>query len=102
MSTPTTTAELTHDADTGVRGHLELFRAVIVKRFILMLRYPVNTISQYATLYPVFLVMFYGGSAIAPAAISETIDGIIVGYLLWSLSIASYAGLSWNVTREAQ
>lgn len=102
MSTPSATVSLTHDADTGLRGHLELLRAVIVKRFILMLRYPVNTISQYATLYLVFLVMFYGGSVIAPAAMTETLDGIIVGYLLWSLSIASYSGLSWNVTREAQ
>lgn len=89
-------------ADTGLRGHLELLRAVVVKRFVLMVRYPVNTISQYGTLYLVFLVMFYGGTALAPAAMSESIDGIIVGYLLWSLSIASYAGLSWNVTREAQ
>lgn len=96
------TTTIPHGADTGLRGHAELFRAVIVKRFILMIRYPVNTISHYATLYLVFLVMFYGGNAVAPAAISETIDGIIVGYLLWSLSIASYAGLSWNVTREAQ
>lgn len=102
MSTPTATTGLTHDADTGVRGHLELLRAVVVKRFILMIRYPVNTISQYATLFLLFLVMFYGGSVIAPAAMTETLDGIIVGYLLWSLSIASYAGLSWNVTREAQ
>jgi len=98
----TPTAGLTHDADTSIRGYAELLRAVIVKRFLLMVRYPVNTITQYVTLLLLFLVMFYGGSAIAPAAITETLDGIIVGFLLWSLSIASYAGLSWNVTREAQ
>lgn len=88
--------------DTGVRGYGRFFVAAARKRVILLTRYPVNTLSRFGTIALVFLVVFYGGRAVAPAAISDTIEGIIVGYLLWSMAIAAYSGLSWNVTREAQ
>nr|WP_303646852.1 ABC transporter permease [Haloarchaeobius salinus] len=65
-------------------------------------RYPVNTLSQLGTVFLVFLVLFFGGQALAPAAIGDTLGGLIVGYLLWSMSLTAYSGLSWNVTREAQ
>ncbi|WP_435348955.1 ABC transporter permease [Haloarchaeobius sp. HRN-SO-5] len=94
MSTPA--------VDTGLRGYLGFFRASARKRFVLLVRYPVNTLSQLGTVFLVFLVLFYGGNAVAPAAMSDTIGGIIVGYLLWSMSLTAYSGLSWNVTREAQ
>lgn len=88
--------------DTGLRGHASLFRAALVKKAILLIRYPVNTLSQFGTIYLLFAVIFYGGTAVAPTAITDSLGGIIVGYLLWSLSIAAFSGLSWNVTREAQ
>ncbi|WP_336034423.1 ABC transporter permease [Halobacterium yunchengense] len=88
--------------DTGARGYLRLFRASFKKMVVLLVRYPVNTLSQFGTLLLFFLVLFYGGRAVAPAAISETLSGLIVGYLLWTLCVASYGGLSWGVTREAQ
>lgn len=86
----------------GAREHLAFFAAAVRKKIALLIRYPVNTLSRLGEFSLVFLVMFYGGSAIAPGAIEDTIEGIIVGYLLWSLSIMAYSGLSWNVTREAQ
>jgi ABC-2 type transport system permease protein len=73
-----------------------------VKKLLLLVRYPVNTLSQFGTLYLLFAVIFFGGGAVAPAAITNSLDGIIVGFLLWSVSLASYSGLAWNVTREAQ
>lgn len=88
--------------DTGIGGYFRFFLAAARKRFILLVRYPVNTISMFSTIVIVFLVIFYGGRAVAPAALSDSIEGIIVGYLLWSMAIAAYSGLSWNVTREAQ
>ncbi|MFB6103851.1 MAG: ABC transporter permease [Halobacteriaceae archaeon] len=88
--------------DVGARAYLGFFLAAARKRLILLTRYPVNTLSMFGSIALVFLVVFYGGRAVAPAAISDTIEGIIVGYLLWSMSIAAYSGLSWNVTREAQ
>ncbi|AHG03447.1 ABC transporter [Halobacterium sp. DL1] len=88
--------------DTGAWGYFRFFLFSLKKRFILLVRYPVNTLSQIGTIALVFLVIFYGGRAVAPAAISDTLGGIIVGYLLWSMSISAYMGLAWNATRESQ
>ncbi|WP_256299438.1 ABC transporter permease [Haloarchaeobius salinus] len=88
--------------DTGVRGYLGFLRQSARKRVVLLRRYPVNTLSQLGTVFLVFLVLFFGGQALAPAAIGDTLGGLIVGYLLWSMSLTAYSGLSWNVTREAQ
>lgn len=88
--------------ETGVRGYLGFLRQSARKRVVLLLRYPVNTLSQFGTIFLVFLVLFFGGQALAPAAMEDTIGGLVVGYLLWSMSISAYSGLSWNVTREAQ
>jgi ABC-2 type transport system permease protein len=96
------TAEPSAPIQTGLRGYLGFCRAAFRKRVLLLLRYPVNFLSQIGTIVLVFLVVFYGGRAIAPGALSESLEGIIVGYLLWSMSMTAYSGLSWNVTREAQ
>jgi len=98
MSTPDADSAI----DTGPRGYLRYFRASFRKKLLLLVRYPVNTLSRFGTLLLVFGVIFYGGRAVAPAAIGDSIEGIIVGYLLWSMAITGYAGLSWGVAREAQ
>jgi len=90
------------NTDTGLRAFARFFLAAFRKRLLLLVRYPVNTVSQFGTILLVFGVVFYGGRAVAPTAISDSIEGIIVGYLLWSMSITAYSGLSWGVTREAQ
>lgn len=89
-------------ADTGVSGYVTYARAALRKRVALLRRYPLNTLSQLGTTVLLFLFIFYGGQAIAPTAIADSIGGIVVGYMLWSVSIVAYSGLSWNVTREAQ
>ncbi|MFB6269113.1 MAG: ABC transporter permease [Halobacterium sp.] len=98
MSTQSTGAVV----DTGTRGYLRFFAASLRKRVLLMVRYPVNFFSNVASMLILFAGVFIGGRAIAPAAISDTIEGIIVGYLLWTLSMSAFSGLSWNVTRESQ
>lgn len=98
MSTATEAATV----DTGARGYLGFLRQSARKRLVLLIRYPVNTLSQLGTVFLVFLVLFFGGQALAPAAMEDTIGGLVVGYLLWSVSITAYSGLAWNVTREAQ
>ncbi len=100
MSTPSQPAGSA--VDTGPRGYLRFFRASFRKKLLLLVRYPVNTISQIGTMLLVFGVIFFGGRAVAGAAITDSIEGIIVGYLLWTMSVAAYGGLSWGVAREAQ
>lgn len=99
---PTTPRSDGAAVETGVSGFLTFFAAALRKRILLMVRYPVNFVSDLANMLILFAAMFYGGRAVAPTAISNTIEGIIVGYLLWTLSMSAFSGLSWSVTREAQ
>jgi ABC-2 type transport system permease protein len=102
VSAPPADATGGANVDTGVRGFLRFFAASFRKRVLLMVRYPVNFFSNIANMFILFAAVFVGGRAVAPAAISNTIEGIIVGYLLWALSMSAFSGLSWNVTRESQ
>lgn len=86
----------------GSPSFLALVRVVLHKQFLLLVRYPVNTASQFATIFAFFLAIFYGGQAVAGAELTESLDGVIVGFFLWTTAIVAYSGLSWNVTREAQ
>lgn len=86
----------------GKPSLLALFRVVAKKKYLLLVRYPINTASQFATIFAFFLVIFYSGQAIAGAELTDTLDGLIVGFFLWTMATVAYAGLSWNVTREAQ
>ncbi|PSQ49294.1 ABC transporter [Halobacteriales archaeon SW_6_65_15] len=82
--------------------HLTLFRAIAKKKVVLLVRYPVNTLSQFVSIYALFAVIFFGGKAVAGPALTDSIGGIIVGFFLFTAAIVAYSGLSWNMTREAQ
>lgn len=81
---------------------IALCSVVVRKQLRLLVRYPVNTGSRFLTLYAFFLAIFLGGQAVGGAAITDSLDGIIVGFFLWTLATVAYSGLAWNVTREAQ
>lgn len=81
---------------------LTLLKAIVYKQFILLVRYPVNTLSQLLSIYLIFGVIFFGGSAVAGQALTDSLEGIIVGFFLFTTVIVAYSGLSWSVTREAQ
>jgi ABC-2 type transport system permease protein len=83
-------------------GTVRLFRAVFRKQALLLVRYPINTASQLFGLYVFFLLLFYGGQAVAGAAFSESLGGLVVGFFVFTMSVVAYSGLSWDVTREAQ
>lgn len=91
-------------AETGEEepSLLALVKVVVYKHLILLVRYPVNTISRFLTLLIFFLVVFFGGKAVAGAALTDSLDGIIVGFFIYTFSVIAYSGLAWNVTREAQ
>ncbi len=67
-----------------------------------MLRYPLNLLSGLLTMYLFFLMIFYGGSTIAGEALADNLEGIIIGFFLWSMAWSAFADLTWNITREAQ
>lgn len=92
----------THPTRPSTPSRLALLKVIAHKQVLLLIRYPVNTAAQFLTLFILFAVVFFGGQAVAGPALTETIDGIIVGFFLFTLAIIAYSGLAWNVTREAQ
>lgn len=83
--------------------HLYLFtRASFFKSLILMRRYLFNTFAQIVSMYMLFAVMFFGGRQLAGAAITESLEGIIVGYFLWMLIMSAYSSIAGNINNEAQ
>ncbi len=84
----------------------ELFcvmRAVFRQQIIMMRRYMFNTMSSMVTLYIVFMLLFFGVRAVGGAAVTTaTLEGMVVGYALWMLSIMGYSDLAWGLIQEAQ
>lgn len=103
MSTPTAESPVSTTEQSARQGNLlTLLWAITVKKAILLIRYPVNTASQMASIYLIFAVIFFGGRAVAGQALTDSLSGIIVGFFLFTMAIVSYSGLSWSITREAQ
>ncbi len=108
MSHPTTDEAWSTATNPDLAGRWTLLRAVLSKRFLLLIRYPVNTASQIVTIYLFFAVIFFGGQAMASwiatdgTALVGTFDGLVVGWFLWTMSLTAYFSLAMNITRESQ
>lgn len=100
MATPEAGGQPAVDPDRP--SLVALFRVILKKQLVLLARYPVNTASMFLTLLSFFLIIFFGGRAVAGPALTGSLDGIIVGLFLFTLSITAYSGLARNVTREAE
>ncbi len=85
--------------------YLWTFRAVLVRLLIELKRYPLNTLSSLATLYLVFLILFTGAryaQGLGVNLFGEGLEGLVVGYLVWTFAIIAFSDLSWELMREAQ
>jgi ABC-2 type transport system permease protein len=87
---------------TASTRYRTLFRAVAYKRAILLIRYPVNTLSTLVSIYAVFALIFFGGRAVAGPELTGSLDGIVVGFFLFTMTIVAFSSLAWDMTREAQ
>lgn len=79
-----------------------LLQVVFFKHAKIELRYIVNTVSQFLTIYIFFAIIFFGGQAVAGSALSNSLNGIIVGFFLFTLAISAYSGVAYDVTQESQ
>lgn len=81
---------------------------MIRKQALLMIRYRFNFAMQIVGMYLTFAVIFFGGQVAASQigvgsrALSSTLEGIIVGWFLWTAAQAAYSGLQSEVTSESQ
>jgi len=81
-----------------------VLKAVCTKSLIELRRYLFNTVSSLVTMYIVFVLLFFGAKALGGPTVQtgDTLEAIVVGYLVWVFSIMAYSDLAWNITSEAQ
>ncbi|MEF8815082.1 MAG: ABC transporter permease [Halovenus sp.] len=82
--------------------YYHLARAVLYREFLIFVRYPANAIGGIVVSLFFFGVLFYGGQQLAGRALTESLEGIIVGYFLWTLSVGAYSSVSNDIGSEVQ
>ncbi|MFC6955110.1 ABC transporter permease [Halorubellus litoreus] len=83
-------------------SYLTLVEALARKRYVILREYPVNTLTQLAVTYMFFAGIFFGGRAVAGAAITDSLPGIIVGFFVWTMAITAFAGAARSIMEDAQ
>jgi ABC-2 type transport system permease protein len=86
--------------------YLALFMALLKMRYIYLKRYYFDTLSMIITMFLVFLLIFYGAMALLGgttlADSGDTLEAIIVGFMVWTFALVAYSNLSWGMIEEAQ
>ena len=83
-------------------GYRHLVRAVLYREYLIFVRYPANAIGGIVIALFFFGLLFYGGRMVAGRALTDSIEGIIVGYFLWTLSVGAYSSISNDIGSEVQ
>jgi ABC-2 type transport system permease protein len=81
-----------------------VFKSVFVKALIEMKRYMFNTVSGFITMYIVFVLLFFGAKAIGGAGFQtgDSLEGLVVGYMVWLFALLAYQDLAWSISTEAE
>jgi len=74
-------------------SYYHLLKAVVYRDLLIWVRYPLNAALELFVRVFFFALMFYGGTMVAGQAFSDSIEGLIVGYFLWTLSVGAYSGI---------
>jgi ABC-2 type transport system permease protein len=83
-------------------GYRTLAKAVLYREYLIFVRYPANAIGGIVIALFFFGLLFYGGRLLAGRALTDSIDGIVVGYFLWTLSVGAYSAISNDIGSEVQ
>lgn len=84
--------------------YFTVLKAMTRKGIIELIRYWPNTLTGIVVFYIVFLLLFFGAKRFMgdQPAFGQTIEGLIVGYLLWLFTLNAYSDFTNFITREAQ
>lgn len=85
-----------------IRETVRMFEAVVRRDYIILKRYPVNTLGGILGSFLFFLMLFYGGRAIGGDRFDESLGALVVAYFLVTMAITSYRSLANRITSEAQ
>jgi ABC-2 type transport system permease protein len=83
-------------------GYFQLIKAVLYREYLIFVRYPANALGAIFISLFFFGVLFYGGQVLSGQALNDSLEGIIVGYFLWTLSIGAYQSISNDIGSEVQ
>jgi ABC-2 type transport system permease protein len=91
------------DGDRPARATVvDLLRAVLYREYLIFVRYPANAVGGIVVALIFFGFLFYGGRMLAGRALTDSIEGIVVGYFLWTLSVGAYSAISNDIGSEVQ
>lgn len=83
-----------------------LFKTVFRRELTMLTRYAINTVSSLVSIYFFFVMIFMGMQKLsAPMAgnmLSDSLEGTIIGFFVWTFTIFAYSNLSWTLIGEAQ
>lgn len=82
--------------------YYHLARAVLYREYLIFVRYPADAIGGVVIALFFFGLLFFGGRMVAGEALTDSIEGIIVGYFLWTLSVGAYSSISNDLGSELQ
>ena len=81
---------------------VDLALAVLKREYLIFVRYPADAVGAVAVSLLFFALLFYGGRAFAEQALTDSIEGLVVGYFLWTLSVGAYSAVSNDIGSEVQ
>lgn len=79
-----------------------LTKGLIKKEIIEFKRYLFNTIGGILTIYVIFLLLFFGYKGVSGINIDtgDTLENLVVGFVLWSFLMFSYQDVKCTITEE--
>jgi ABC-2 type transport system permease protein len=89
-------------AESRPASYRDLTKAVLYREYLIFVRYPANAVGGVVISVFFFALLFYGGRMLAGQALSDSIEGIVVGYFLWTLSVGAYSSISNDIGSEVQ
>ena len=81
---------------------VDLTLAVLKREYLLFVRYPADAAGGIIVSLFFFGLLFYGGQALAGQALTDSIEGLVVGYFLWTLSVGAYSSVANDIGSEVQ
>jgi ABC-2 type transport system permease protein len=81
-----------------------LYGASFRWRLIELRRYSFDMISGVVSIYGFFIVIFFGAKLFGGdrPGLGHTLEGVVVSYALWALTVLSLGALTFDLTQEAQ
>jgi ABC-2 type transport system permease protein len=86
----------------NVAQYTAFLRVTVEKRIALLRRYLLNSVMQVVAFFLMFALLFFGGRRVAPAAINDSLAGIVVGFFVWTMAARAYNNVSKQIETEAR